>query len=339
MPIPAIIAALGPLLGGGGGAAAAGARVAASGASSGAAATGARVAAGEAGAASKGAQAASQTGKVDKFHALFGEKADGSPLPADQNPHLPKPEEAQKGPDKLQATLKSLNQFDQSISKLADKSAQVADGIENAANNRFLPILRDVLPEQLGKLVDSVARVVTSFVDRGKELSGLSGELAAANAIVGVKNLQADLKEANELGGGIAQMTTGANDIWLSIREILLPIKRLLVDQLGSTLQRAGDAAVLIADVVGPIVDILSSIAGGVVDVVKWINPINQIIGLLSFIKRNTEKDDKDRDKDELDKLIEKANQLKQGIGNEKFRRDGGPAPQPPLNLGLFAGL
>ena len=74
--------------------------------------------------------------------------------------------------------------------------------------------------------------VVQAFVDRGKELSQYSGPLAGEQARVQVRDLMADLREAQELGPGMAALQDKQDQVWVELREILLPIKSAMIDML-----------------------------------------------------------------------------------------------------------
>jgi phage-related protein len=148
----------------------------------------------------------------------------------------------------------------------------------------------------------------------------------------------ADLKEGRELGPGIAKMNDGATDMWLSIREILLPIKKLIVDQLGDFLSKTGDAMSLVADVVTPAVEVLTKILDVLFTIARYASPIGIGVSLLSLIKSNT--DEKLDEIEDWDEFIKNAMNVKVGFKDEAFRREDRPRNRPNnMNVPLFAGI
>lgn len=137
------------------------------------------------------------------------------------------------------------------ISKFgADVTATAAEGNNAVAVGKVYTGLSDVaekmpifgaqlklVSDTAGQVVASFHTVVEAFLARGKELSGYNPDLAISYAQADVKMLMADIREANQLGPGIARM----NDTWtkfsLELREMLLPIKKFLVENLADFLE------------------------------------------------------------------------------------------------------
>lgn len=245
MPFPAIAAALArvlPMLG------RAGATASRAGASAGRA----------------GGKAASETSKVaqqvDDFNALFGEGSSGGGkgggggegqrggwgetggVGQDIGDHV-KGRVTQsvdnaimgKITDKVDKAMKLLLD---PIGTFAEKFERVSQNAESAVQNKFLPILIDILPPGFDKLAAATSSLITTFIDRGKELSQFSGKLTEANVKADLKSMMADMREAKEMEDPLARMTTSANEIWIEIRDAILPIKKFLSEQIAGFLER-----------------------------------------------------------------------------------------------------
>jgi hypothetical protein len=83
--------------------------------------------------------------------------------------------------------------------------------------------------------------VVDAFVERGRQLSQFSPELAAAGAQAEITSILADIKEAQELGPELAQLTTAQAELSAQLRELLLPIKLVVVEALAGVLKLIED--------------------------------------------------------------------------------------------------
>lgn len=118
------------------------------------------------------------------------------------------------------------------VGAFAEKFERVTQNLELAASNQFMPILENILPAGFDKLAHATHSLVESFIQRGKELSVYSGPLSMANSMASVKSTMADIREAREMGPGTARLTTASNDIWIEIRDLLLPLKKVVVENL-----------------------------------------------------------------------------------------------------------
>lgn len=90
-----------------------------------------------------------------------------------------------------------------------------------------------------------------AFLARAKELSKLSGVIAMSEARTEVNSLMADIREANALGDDMARLNDANTDIWIEIRDLLLPMKKFLLGTLAdaaewakATLERNRDSIV-----------------------------------------------------------------------------------------------
>ncbi len=103
-----------------------------------------------------------------------------------------------------------------------------------------IPVVGDALASALNLAAAPVREfhdVVESFVQRGKELSAFSPELAVANALADVRTLIADMHEADVLGPELARLTTAQTDLQMEFRSMLLPIKEWLVEKLADIME------------------------------------------------------------------------------------------------------
>jgi hypothetical protein len=127
-------------------------------------------------------------------------------------------------------------QFGSTIAKLAsnDNTGVLKGMTEGMAN--FASMLGpegqvvSVTLKTLNAAFESAERVVGSFVERGKQLSSYSPELALANATADVREIMADMREAQELGPSLARLTDETSKLNIQFREALLPIKRALIE-------------------------------------------------------------------------------------------------------------
>jgi hypothetical protein len=119
----------------------------------------------------------------------------------------------------------------------AAQFSRIVDTTTSAISNRFLPLVESVLPLGLGKLVDATAGVVNSFVERGRELARFSPELQGSKVYNRIQGLQADQREAQALGGETARLDVATTDVWIEIRDAVLPIKKWLISNLADFME------------------------------------------------------------------------------------------------------
>lgn len=116
-----------------------------------------------------------------------------------------------------------------------------------------------MLAAGIGIAIPAVSSLTNAFLDRAKELKRFSPDIATASAMNNVNNIMADLKEAQTLGPDMGRMMTASNDIWLEIRNILLPMKKLMVEMLAGVLEKALD----FMKIVGPYITASYELAKG----------------------------------------------------------------------------
>jgi hypothetical protein len=86
-------------------------------------------------------------------------------------------------------------------------------------------------------VVTAFRDTVEGFVARGRQLAGLSGPLAGAGARAEVREFMADVREAEELGPGMARLTDVQSELAADLREMLLPIKKFVIEVLADFLE------------------------------------------------------------------------------------------------------
>jgi hypothetical protein len=86
-------------------------------------------------------------------------------------------------------------------------------------------------------VVESFAGVVGSFIERGKQLAQFSPELAMSGARAEVRSMMADVREAQELGPGVARMQDAQTELMGMLRDTLLPLKKWVVETLAGLME------------------------------------------------------------------------------------------------------
>lgn len=83
--------------------------------------------------------------------------------------------------------------------------------------------------------------LTNAFLERAKELAQYSAAISVAESQAEIKRMQADIREAQELGGDYAKLITASNDIEMEIRNAILPIKKFLLENLAVFVERLAD--------------------------------------------------------------------------------------------------
>ena len=83
--------------------------------------------------------------------------------------------------------------------------------------------------ETVAAVAKAAHGVITAFVERGRELSGYHGGLAASTARADVQNTLNDIREAQTLGDETARMQDKLTSMDSFFREVLLPIKEMFL--------------------------------------------------------------------------------------------------------------
>ena len=122
-----------------------------------------------------------------------------------------------------------------------DHMGMFTSGVDMAAASlERVPIVGDALAAGLKATVAPLIafnRVVEAFVHRGDELAQFSGTITAAQVRADMRSMMADIREAEALGPGIARLTDATSQLWIELREILLPIKQFLVETLAGIME------------------------------------------------------------------------------------------------------
>lgn len=79
---------------------------------------------------------------------------------------------------------------------------------------------------------NAIAAVTDAFVERARELSTYDPRIAQATAQADVRRLQADIREAQRMGDRLSDLVDAQADLEITMRELLLPIKEVIVDTL-----------------------------------------------------------------------------------------------------------
>lgn len=126
-----------------------------------------------------------------------------------------------------------------------------------AIHNRYLPTLKagiaggtavagaipgigpvlGVIGKVVGEVTEALAKLVQAVDERAKQLIQYSGVLASTSAQINVKNLLADIREAQTLGPEMSRVQLQSNQIWIEIRDAVLPIKKWLLEKLNDLLE------------------------------------------------------------------------------------------------------
>jgi hypothetical protein len=115
---------------------------------------------------------------------------------------------------------------------------KAADGAATALGK--IPLVGEFLETGLKSAVQVVrafTSVVDAFVERGKFLAQYSPELQAANVGADIRSMLGDIREAQELGPGLARLTDAQSQLGDDLREMLLPIKQWIIEKLSGIME------------------------------------------------------------------------------------------------------
>lgn len=184
------------------------------------------------------------------------------------------------------------------------------------------------------EIAKSVATAIrTTFVDAQRNAMAYSGEAAQAGAMADVRSTLQDLKEGQAMGESIAKFTSAQSDLENTVRELLLPIKKVVVEMIADgmrliadTLQGVIDATVASIVVLDTIVILVNDLfgTGKIADIPDLLKKINERIN--DAIKKANAKDDAA----DVDPFLDQF--LKMDIG-------GANQPVPQMNAGARGGL
>lgn len=123
------------------------------------------------------------------------------------------------------------NQYGEAFKKLGGGMADLLDKIP-VVGKAFGEMVRTVMV-----VVDTFNKVVDSFIKRGEELAAYSGDITNARATAQVRSLMADIREANAIGKGLADITDAQNRMEVAFRDLMLPIKEWIVTKLAIVIE------------------------------------------------------------------------------------------------------
>jgi hypothetical protein len=116
---------------------------------------------------------------------------------------------------------------------------KTAEGMSKLASN--VPLVGHQFELITGtslKVVRAFTDVTDAVVARGEQLEKWSGTVAVARSVADIRALKGEFREADELGPGMARVTDAQSRLADDLREMLLPIKKFLVENLASIMER-----------------------------------------------------------------------------------------------------
>jgi hypothetical protein len=146
------------------------------------------------------------------------------------------------------------------VKLLADRLASGAAGLGRAAvgaaNNSAVPAAIETLGavskglarlgpaglaasaavDAAGAAIIGFTATIKAFTARGRELSGINGQLSGAVAYADVRSYQQDIKEADRLGPQLAKLIENQAKAEATFREIMLPLKEFIIRELNQIL-------------------------------------------------------------------------------------------------------
>ncbi len=138
-------------------------------------------------------------------------------------------------------------------------------------------------------IADATKQLTDAFLARAGELARYSGPIQSARAIANVRQIIADMKEANVLGQDLSRIVNAQSEISTSFQDVIMPIKEWLANELAGFLENISavlqtygplmkEVASELAGYLGLIVDAVTTLAGAV--------PGGQVLLLLAYQAR-----------------------------------------------------
>jgi hypothetical protein len=94
-----------------------------------------------------------------------------------------------------------------------------------------------LLPKVTLAAVDAVKVMTDAFLVRAKEIEDFSPDIAVASAQADVRQMFADIREADKLGPDLARLIEAESNVSVMIQDALLPIKKVVVEVLANLLE------------------------------------------------------------------------------------------------------
>jgi methyl-accepting chemotaxis protein len=167
---------------------------------------------------------------------------------------------AQLGADKIkevfEGATKSAKKFGDIMSGIArnefpDIKKEMREVADSFADS--VPIIGGMIKAEMQftrEITDIPKKIKDGLLQRGNELGGLSGSVAVAQARDSVRRFQSDFKEANELGGGYGRLIDAQSRIDDSLKQILLPIKKSMLEKIVPAVELGATGIGWVADIV-----------------------------------------------------------------------------------------
>lgn len=98
-----------------------------------------------------------------------------------------------------------------------------------------IPIVGQVYAAEIRLVTTAISSfrdTVNAFVERGRQLAPYSADLTSAGVTADVREMISDIREANTIGPDLARLTDAQSRAWAEAREIILPIKKMIVENL-----------------------------------------------------------------------------------------------------------
>jgi hypothetical protein len=192
-----------------------------------------------------------------------------------------------------------------------------------------------------GKVVEAFDKTVDAFVKRGEELARFSPEISSARAQADVRSLQSDVREAEALGPSLASLTDSQSRIDNDLREILLPIKKFVVEVLAGFLEKLADGVNVVKNLPAIIKETVQTLAEALGDIITFhgAEALKVIDGLPDRLARILKKDEVPPD------LMERFFTLADEAAGFAYKKRSDPLNLPErskaqkLNVPAFAGL
>jgi hypothetical protein len=120
--------------------------------------------------------------------------------------------------------------------------AQVQAGLDEFGEKVIgsVPILGDLANAQIGLIKSIISipdKLSNAFIQQAHAISPYSGAIAGSEAQAEIRSIRADMREANELGPDMARLIDAQSRFDNSMRELILPIKKFLVEVLAERLE------------------------------------------------------------------------------------------------------
>ncbi len=135
-------------------------------------------------------------------------------------------------------TAEKVERFGGTLAKFAanDHLGMMDDAVHHVTESlEEIPILGRVLAAEVRAVVapfKAVAAVSAAFAERARQLQSFNGALAASQAAADNRSYMGDLRESNRLGGTMAKFVEAQSKAEDTMRELLLPIKDILLKSL-----------------------------------------------------------------------------------------------------------